>query len=381
MAYFNNAATTYPKPEKVYQYMDQFYKTNGVNVGRGEGADANNAETLVEETRYLVQKVLNCSGKQVIFSPTATIALNIIIQGVILAGAKNIYISPFEHNAVTRVLNYFENKDIIKVNQLVVSETLEYDIERIKYQFDSNKPDFVIMSHASNTIGLITPFEDVFKLAKEYGAKTLLDMAQTAGLVKADIGSSMVDYAVFAGHKTLYGPTGISGFVMKPDCAFEPILFGGTGVDSANQHMPTSLPERYEIGTVNILGIAGLNAALNWIEETSIETIRNKEKQNRERLIELLSSYWFVEIVGNVEERDYVGVVSCLINGISSESAGNLFEKCGISIRSGLHCAPLAHQFLNTYPAGTVRFSVSYFTSEQDFIELEKALDYIDENL
>ena len=291
------------------------------------------------------------------------------------------YISPFEHNAVTRVLSAFEKRNIIKVNQLVVSESLRYDMERIKYQFDSVRPDLVIVSHASNTIGLISPFEELFSLAKEYESRTLLDMAQTAGLVNCNVGSSFVDYAVFAGHKTLYGPTGISGFVMKQELAFSPILFGGTGVDSANQDMPASLPEKYEMGTVNILGVAGLNAALKWINEISIEKIREREIQNRNRLLELLNSYWFVEIIGNISGNDYVGVVSCLINGISSESAGNLFEKCGISIRSGLHCAPLAHQFLNTYPAGTIRFSVSYFTTEQDFHDLKKALDFIDENL
>lgn len=381
MAYFNNAATTYPKPDEVYSFMDLFYKRNGVNSGRGGKQATYAANNLIKETRELVKNVLNCPTKQVIFEPTATLALNVIIQGVIKSGAKNIYISPFEHNAVTRILNNYEEQGQIVVNQLFVSETLEYDLERIKYQFDSVKPDFVIVSHASNVIGLIAPVEDIFTLAKKYKATTLVDMAQTAGLVKCNIGLECFDYAVFAGHKTLYGPTGISGFVMKPELKLPPILYGGTGFDSSNQNMPDCLPERFEIGTINILGIAGLNASLKWIEKQTIESIRNKEIENRNRLLSILKKYWFIKIVGLQEDRDYVGVVSFLIEGISSDSADSIFEKCDIFVRTGLQCAPFAHKFIKTYPVGTIRLSISYFTSDTDFDDLEKSLDYIDTNL
>jgi len=379
VAYFNNAATTYPKPDEVYTFMDSFYRNNAVNSGRGSSQAKYVADDIIKETRELLKKTLNCPTKQVIFEPTATLSLNIIIQGVIDSGAKNIYISPFEHNAVTRILHHYEKSGRIVVNQLFVTESLEYDLERIKYQFDSMKPDFLIMSHASNVIGLIAPVEDIFTLAKKYDATTLLDMAQTAGLIKCNIGLDCFDYAVFAGHKTLYGPTGISGFVMKPEMKLPPVLFGGTGFDSANQSMPECLPERYEIGTVNILGIAGLNASLKWIENQSIGNIRKRELENRNKLLSILQKYCFIKIVGCQEEREYV--VSCLIDGISSDSAGNIFEKCGVSVRTGLQCAPYAHKFINTFPAGTVRFSVSFFTSNEDFEELKKALDYIDSNL
>lgn len=381
MAYFNNAATTYPKPEEVYSFMDSFYRNNVVNSGRGGSKNKYVADDIIKETRSLIKKILECPTKQVIFEPTATIALNIIIQGVIEAGARNVYISPFEHNAVTRILHHYEKSGKIVVNQLVVTENLEYDLERIKYQFDSINPDLLIMSHASNVIGLIAPVEDIFTLAKKYNSITVLDMAQTAGLVKCNIGLECFDYAVFAGHKTLYGPTGISGFVMKPDMKLPAVLFGGTGFDSANQDMPDCLPERYEIGTVNISGIAGLNASLKWIDNLTIDNIRKKESENRNKLLLILKKYWFIKVVGYQEQREYVGVVSCLLDGISSDSAGNIFEKCGISVRTGLQCAPLAHKFINTFPAGTIRLSVSYFTSEEDFEELEKTLDYIDSNL
>lgn len=381
MAYFNNAATTYPKPDEVYSFMDSFYRNNGISAGRSTNKSSFSAEQIIFETRSLIQEILNCPNKQVIFEPTATIALNIIIQGVIKSGANNIYISPFEHNSVTRVLHEFEKQGKINIHQLYVDADFRFDLERIKYQFDDIKPDFVIISHASNVIGLIAPVDEIFNLAKRYDAVTLLDMAQTAGLIEFNVGSEAVDFAVFAGHKTLYGPTGISGFVMKPNFNLLPVLYGGTGFDSKNLEMPVNLPERFEIGTTNIIGVAGLNAALKWIKKLTISKISDIESQNRKRLISLLEKYWFIKILGVNDKLEYVGVVSCLIDGISSDSAGNIFEKKDVVVRTGLHCAPLAHKFLNTFPAGTIRFSVSYFTSDRDFEELKQVLDYIEENL
>lgn len=381
MAYFDNAATTFPKPESVYSFMVQFYRRSGANAGRGSYNIAQESSNLIKETRSLIQELLHCQAKQVVFTPTATIALNIIIQGVIKKGAKNIYISPFEHNAVTRTLHAFEEAGCIKVMQLSVTKDLQYDFERIKYQFDDCNPDLVIVSHASNVIGLVAPVEELFNLAKKYGATTLADMAQSAGLVDCNVGLESFDFAVFAGHKTLYGPTGISGFVMKKDFDLPVVLYGGTGFESANQDMPQSLPERFEMGTLNIAGVAGLNAALKWIKEADINEIWKQEQDKRQKLLSLLDDYWFIKVVGNYHNNKYVGIVSCVIDGISSDSAGNIFERCGIAVRTGLQCAPLAHKFIGTFPAGTIRFSVSHFTTEQDFNELKEALDFIEDNL
>lgn len=381
MAYFDNAATTYPKQEVVYTSMDKFYRLNGANAGRGRYNLAQSANALIGETRVLVQELLHCPAKQVVFTPTATIALNIIIQGLIFKGAKAIYISPFEHNAVSRTLHHFEEAGTITVHQLTVSQDFKYDLDRMRYQFESECPDLVIMSHASNVLGLIAPVTEICSLAKKFGATTVIDMAQTAGLVDCNLGLNVFDFAVFAGHKTLYGPTGISGFIMEPAIDLPPVLFGGTGFESANQNMPQSLPERYEMGTMNISGIAGLNAALKWGLDQGIETIWQKEQEHRNKLIALLQEYWFIKIVGNYPGCNYVGIVSCLVEGISSDSAGEIFDRCGIAVRTGLQCAPLAHQFIGTHPAGTIRFSVGYFTSEDDFEELRQALDYIEENL
>lgn len=381
MAYFDNAATSYPKPDEVYSFMDSFYRNFGGSAGRGQYTMANTAKGMIDETRSLLSELLHCPAKQVIFTPTATIALNMIIQGVIQKGAGSIYISPFEHNAVTRTLRNFEKSSSISVTELSVTDSMTYDISRIRYQFDAVRPDFVIISHASNVTGLVAPIEELFALAKEYGAITLVDMAQTAGLVELNVGLETIDFAVFAGHKTLLGPTGASGFVMTPSFDLPPVLFGGTGYDSANQDMPSSIPERYEMGTLNIASIAGLNASLKWIKTQTIDHLFKEEELRRKRLLEILGKYDFLKVVGHVKGRKYVGIVSCLFDGISSDSVGCVFAERGISVRTGLQCAPRAHVFLGTYPAGTIRFSVNVFTTECDFDELIDALDDIEMNL
>ena len=381
MAYFDNAATTFPKPEAVYTFMSDFYRSNGASAGRGNYGASLSAGALIAETRQLLQELLHCQAKQVVFTPTATIALNIVLQGLVKMGVKEVYISPFEHNAVTRTLHAFEVSGQINVHKLVVSESMVYDLERIRYQFEEKRPDLIVVSHASNVFGLISPVEEIFRLGKQFDAYTVVDMAQTAGLVDCNVGSNVIDFAVFAGHKTLYGPTGISGFMMKPEIKLPAVIFGGTGYESANQDRPLSLPERYEMGTMNLIGVAGLHAALKWINDISISSLREKESQNRQRLLEILDDYWFIKVVGNFPKNEYVGIVSCLIDGISSDSAGKIFDKVGIAVRTGLQCAPLAHEFAGTYPAGTIRFSVSYFTTEQDFQELISALDHIEENI
>ena len=168
---------------------------------------------------------------------------------------------------------------------------------------------------------------------------------------------------------------------MKPEISLQPVLFGGTGVASAEQDMPQDLPARYEMGTMNISGIAGLHAALGWLLETGIDNIRKREHANRQQLLEILEGYDFLQLVGVNPEREYIGVVSALIDGISSDSAGPLFDEHDIAIRTGLQCAPLAHKFLGTFPAGTLRFSVSYFTTERDFEALKSVLDEIEEDI
>lgn len=379
--YFDNAATTFPKPPEVYDFMDSFYRTCGGNAGRGQYKQAANSTKITSETRELLKELLQCQNKDVVFTPSATIALNMIIQGLVRkTQIKNIWISPFEHNAVTRVLENLKNSEKININILPIDDSFEYDFNLINQKFTENKPELVILSHGSNVCGLINPVEELCEIAKRFNAITVLDMAQTAGLVPLNVGNNNFDFAVFAGHKTLLGPFGISGFVKNKTTDLPTFLFGGTGVESANQKMPEEMPYKYEMGSQNIQAIAGLHEALKWWLSNT-DAIRQKEKENHKRLFDLISSYNFIKIIGCKDLEKSIGVISCLFDNYTADEIGNVLDEQDVAVRTGLQCSPLAHKTLKTFPAGTVRFSVQYYTSDSDFEGLKKALDYIKENI
>ncbi len=379
IAYFDNAATTYPKPEEVYSFMDRFYRENGGNAGRGQYKLASNASRVMSETRQLLKTLLKCKNKDVIFAPSNTIAMNMVLQGTVFGTIRTVYISPFEHNAVTRVLHHYEVTGQISVRVLPILQDYSYDLERTAAEFDAFPPDVVIVSHASNVCGVIAPVEEIMHLAKNHGAITIVDIAQTAGLVPLNLGSNDIDYAVFAGHKTLYGPIGIGGFIKKNELKPIPMLFGGTGVESANQDMPHDEPARYEMGSQNILSISGLYAALKWLERND-KVVAETEEINHRKLYSLLKSYTNISIVGPQNREGCIGVISCVFDGYSSDNIGDVLDRFEIAVRTGLHCAPIAHKTLGTFPAGAVRFSAGYFTTDDDFSRLKEALDYIEEN-
>lgn len=380
-AYFDNAATTFPKPEEVYQFMDSFYRECGVNVGRGQHRMATRAASLVAETRKRLLELNHCPNKMVVFAPSATEALNLILRSVIKKDKLNIYLSPFEHNAVTRVINHMAQ--LFDVNVFILAfdkETFTYDLEKIKYQFIEDKPDLVVVSHVSNVCGVIAPITEISALSKQNGATTVIDMCQTMGLIDTDLSNDNIDYAVFAAHKTLYGSFGSGGYIMNKSARPEPLLYGGTGTDSANPLLPNELPERYEVGSQNIQAIAGLNASLNWIQATGIKTIYETEQASHRRLLSLLQRYDNINIISPTDMDKGIGVVSAVFDGYSSDNIGQILSERDIAVRSGLHCAPNAHRFLGTFPAGTVRFSVGYFNTDDDFKQLDEALEYIYEN-
>lgn len=380
IAYFDNAATTFPKPECVYEFTDKFYRECGVNVGRGQHTLASKASALVQETRDLLLELFHCPAKKVVFTHTATEALNLILRGLPLNDRYTVYISPFEHNAVTRVLHHLETMYDLKIETLAFDKaTMTYDMARIRNQFAEKNPNLVIVSHASNVCGVVAPVKEIGRLSKDFGAINVVDMCQTAGLIDLDLCGEDIDFAVFAGHKTLYSPLGVAGIISSFAIKPEPLLYGGTGVESANQSLPESIPERYEVASPDIMAIGGLNASLKWIKEVGIQAIYEKEQSNRKRLIELLSKYPGISLV-DTKDSEAIGVVSCLFEGYSSDNVGQFLSKQNVAVRTGLHCAPTAHKFLGTFPAGTVRFSVSYFNTDQDFELLEAALDYYDLN-
>lgn len=381
VAYFDNSATTFPKPEEVYSFMDKFYRENGVNVGRGQHKLASKASFLVDETRKLLLEILHCKNKGVVFTSTATEGINLVLQGREWKENSTVYISPFEHNAVTRTLFHLKDRYSLKIKRLAFNrEKIEYDLEQIKVDFKEENPDVVICSHSSNVFGIVAPVEKIVEESKKYGAFNFIDMCQTAGLIDLNVGNENIDAVIFAGHKTLYGPLGVSGVVMKKDIDLKPLIYGGTGVESANQNMPDIFPIKYEGGSHNILAISGLNASLKWLKNIGIENIYKKEKEIFNKLISLLKNYENIEIVGYREAEEQVGVVSCVFKGYAPDEIGQVLSDMDIAVRTGLHCSPYAHEFFGTFPAGTVRLSVSYFTTDDELDKLKVALDYIREN-
>lgn len=377
--YFDNAATTLIKVPGMYQHVADYMEQKGYNVGRGDYSAVQSSGQVIRETRDLLLKVVSASAtKEVVFLPSATIAINTILNGVELNKLDNVYISHFEHNAVTRLLYHLQKKIGFSIHYLDVEKSsLNYNTEKIKNQFIANNPKVVIMSQVSNVCGVITPVEEISKLAKAYSSITIVDAAQACGVIDIDL--SLIDYYVFEGHKTLYGPMGVGGFICDKNSALKPFLFGGTGIDSANEKMPSTVPERFEAGTSNLMAIVGLNYSLKWILNTGLDEIRRKEKENYLKLKEILLRYDFISLVGVAENSS--AIISTRFDGYAPNEIGKVLDEMGVSVRTGLQCAPEAHKFLNTFPEGTVRFSISYFTSDEDYTILQKTLDRLEEEL
>lgn len=377
--YFDNAATTFVKPPQLYEYVAQYMQENGANAGRGEYDSTITAGKLIHETRELLLTLLGAGyDREVVFMPSATIALNTVLNGIQISRESTVYVTHFEHNAVMRVLYALQKRINFKIEFLPCDpETFEFDPHEIQAQFARHKPEVVIMSQVSNVCGVIVPVREIAQSAKKFGATVIVDAAQACGLLGVDL--SLVDYYIFAGHKTLFAPPGIGGFICKKNSDLRPFIYGGTGIDSANREMPSSIPERFEAGSQNLMAIAGLNYALKWRKQVGQERILSVEQANTKRLLEILSTYSFIKLVGEPAHR--ISIVSCNFSGFTSDETGRILNERGISVRTGLHCAPEAHKFLQTFPAGTVRFSISYFTSDADFDKLTSTLSDLREEM
>ena len=376
MIYLDNAATSYPKPAVVYEAMDNCNRTLSFNVGRGQYESASLAASLVERTRRQVLDFFDCPTGQVVFSPSATIALNMVMQGQQYQEGDVIYISPFEHNAIRRTLNHLAQKIKLDIRILSVSKNpFTFDLEAIANQFLNNPPAFVFISQASNVCGTLAPIKEIFSLAKLYRAITVVDTAQSAGHIPISMRNIMADYLVFAGHKALLGPLGIGGIVMySKDVNLMPTLFGGTGFDSRNPHMPNELPYRLEVGSLNIVAIAGLSASLQWISEIGLEIIAEHEKKVLNKIQTILEESGSFLCLGVDYLGDRVGVLSCVSDEYLPDEFGLILNKYSICTRIGLHCSPDTHKFFNTFPSGAIRFSVGWFTTEEDIDELASVI-------
>jgi cysteine desulfurase family protein len=379
--YFDNAATTFPKPEIVYETMDKVYRSIGVNAGRSSYRIAREANEIINETRTNLAKLVNFkTPNRIVFAPSATIAMNQIINGLKWDDRKTVYVTPFEHNAIMRPLHYIQKKHHIDIEIIQFDEkSFEIDMENLKINFSQKRPDYIFLSHVSNVTGYILPVELIAEVAKKYNAVIILDCAQSMGLLPIDTEKLDVDYLVFAGHKTLYGPFGIAGFIDKSDFKLSYFLAGGTGSDSLNLDMPDYYPTIYEVASPNIQAIAGLNAAIKWIDETGIDNIRIREEELTLRLTEGLSGIYGAKLYLPKKETDRTGIISCTFDDADSNEVGKLLDEYSIAVRTGYHCAPNIHNFLSTTAkGGTVRFSLSYFNTVEEIEYLINCLTDLD---
>lgn len=373
--YLDNAATTFPKPEAVYQSMDSFYRQFGGNAGRGANPLARKAAGLVDETRTMLCAWLN--APEVTFAPSATIALNTVIMGARLRAGDVVYVSPFEHNSVLRPLAHLQKTVGIEVRILPFNKhTLECKLDEVKKQFRIEPPAMVCVSQVSNVLGLILPVDELTSIARQIAPDCiiLVDGAQAAGLHPLEM--SNIDALVWSGHKSLYGPYGIAGIAFGTHWRPEPLLYGGTGTVSESINMPEEGVSRFEAGSQNISAIAGLNAALKWLNDTGQSTISEHTQTLTEHLCNLLCDLSGVVVHLPNNHNLIKGIVSFSVNGIKPQVLETALGAQDIAVRAGLHCSPWTHEFINSKASGgTVRVSVGYFNTKQDLEQLRAVVE------
>lgn len=376
--YLDNGSTTFPKPacvpEAVYRYMTAC----GSNVGRGGYESAYSAEELVFETRERLCALFNADDARcAVFTPNITHSLNVLLKGF-LAPGDHVLVSAMEHNAVMRPLRQLEligvtfSRIPCRSDGTLILEAMDALVQ------ENTKA--VVCLHASNVCGTLLPIEKIGAFCQRYHLRFFLDSAQTAGVFPIDMQKNHIDAVCFTGHKGLLGPQGTGGIVMRESLAasITPLIAGGTGSLSHTEFMPEFLPDRFEAGTMNLPGLAGLHAALGFLEQTGLEKIRAHELSLTKLFLELLAPLeeeGLIKRIGLRGTEGRTGVVSIQTPKHElSEIAAALDERFGIATRVGLHCAPSAHQTLGTFPTGTIRFSVGFFNTEEDIARAAQAL-------
>lgn len=374
MVYLDNAATTFPKPEVVYQAMDKMNREGAVNAGRGSYKLARDASKLIGETKDLIRRLVHVDASSaVVFSPSVTIAMNQIVNGMQLREQTVVYVSPYEHNAVARSIHELGKKKKLIIREIPLNSDLEIDLEKMKYDFAIDKPDAVFCTHVSNVTGYILPVKKIFEEAKKYGSITVLDAAQSMGLVQIRADLMKVDLIAFAGHKTLYGPFGIGGFINVSGIPLDIFISGGTGSDSLNLEMPSGKETRYESASCNIVAVAGLNAALKVIDP---DACMAHEKELGDYLIKKLSEIRSVKMYVPKDRESHVGIVSFVVDGYISEDVGMILdEDFDIAVRTGYHCAPFIHKYLkDENTLGTVRVGLGQYNKIEQIEQLVNAI-------
>jgi cysteine desulfurase family protein len=372
--YFDSAATTYPKPEAVYTAMRAYLDSAG-NPGRGSHAMARTAEAYVWSAREAVAELLGVTEPdRIVFCLNATMALNTAIKSLAKPG-RRVLTSSFEHNSVTRVLHALRPRGVTWT-AVPPAERSAIDLEVLEQELNRGDVSAVVVAHASNVTGAVVQIDRLATLTRPRGVPLIVDGAQSAGHLPMDL--SCVDVFVFSGHKGLFGPQGTGGMFVGPEVDLDPLLFGGSGGRSEQPTQPRWLPYSLEAGTMNGVGLAGLGAAARYVREAGPGAIEEREWALRAQLVAGLERVPGV-VIHDPVKAPMVGVVSVTFPAPLTVSAAErlLDENYGICVRSGLHCAPLAHRTLGTFPEGTLRISLSHLNTQDEISKLLEALDKV----
>ena len=380
MIYFDNAATTFPKPEIVYEKTMEAMREYGANPGRGGHKMALKANRGIFETRNTIAKLFNIGNPmRVIFTASCTESLNLAIKGVLEEG-DHVITTSIEHNSVLRPITHLEKSGV--ENTIVNANSKgEVDPADIEAAIKENTK-LIVTTHISNLIGSIVPIEEIGEIAKKHNILYLVDAAQSAGVYHIDVEKVGIDMLAFPGHKGLLGPQGTGGLYIKEGLELSEILQGGTGSASESLVQPEILPDRYEAGTHNGAGIIGLRTGVEYILDRGTEDIRAYEEKLTNHFLDGIKDIEELEIYGPLDTRKQAAVVALNFKGIdSSEIAFILDEKYDIAVRSGLHCAPLAHKTIGSLDQGAVRFSFGIFNTIEEVDKGIKALREISEEI
>lgn len=377
MVYFDNAATTGKKPANVIKNVNFALMNLSANPGRGGHSASQNASEAVFKVRKKVKDMFGASGEErAVFTASCTAAINYVLKGNLNYGDK-VIISSLEHNAVTRPLESLKKQGV----KVMVAEVIFNDPEATFRSFErlteDNKIKMICLTHASNVTGEIMPVAEIGALCRKKGILFMVDAAQTAGVLPIDMKKMNIDFLCIAPHKGLYAPMG-SGILIAEKDIENPLIEGGTGVASALAVQPDEYPERLESGTLNLPGIMGIGAGIDFVNSKGIETIYKTELA--------ITIYIYKElrkIPGCIlytplpEYGRFVPLISFNLRGLSASETADILNKSGIAVRGGLHCAPYAHKRLGTIESGTVRISPSVFNTKNEADFLIKTLKNI----
>lgn len=375
LIFLDNGATSFPKPEEVYAFMDNFYRNFGVNPGRSGYDLCIEVGEIVETTRKMLADFFN--GKdpnRLCFTYNSTDALNLIINGMLKEGDHAVT-TTIEHNSVIRPLYHLYKYNGVEVDYIAFDDKGFVDPDDFPKKFKKNTK-LVIVNHASNVIGTVQPIKEIGKHCREKGIPFAIDASQSAGKIPIDIEELNVDIVVFTGHKSLLGPTGIGGLYVREGIEIRHTRAGGTGVRSAVRTHLFEYPYRLEYGTMNTLGVAGLHAAVKWIEKKGLKNIHEHEMKLTTMLRNGLKDIEGVILYCQDDLTNHISILPLNVDGFEALNTGTLLDvDYNIATRTGLHCAPLVHKQLGTDKIhGAVRFGIGPFNTEE---HINKAINAV----